>query len=297
MVIFRIWSTTRTLAWSIDMCGAPAEGARPWICEWTGRGPGVQLTSAIRISRPAPEVLDALLDAGMVAACLPGGRLIGEVDEGTYAGELKLRIGPVDAVYAGTVHLDAADRAAGTARLRASGQERGGHGSADARVTLRVEPQGASTRVLISAELTVHGAAAQYAAGALGDAGQRLVEQFAGNVERLLASQGAPGGGPGWTATPGAGRAAGARADRRARALAALAALLAAGAVAGALAAWAARRHRQQQHRQQHGPYRQHRQQHGPSAPQQGPHPRGPGPPADGPDPSPYLWPEGAPRG
>ena len=61
----------------------------------------MQLTSAIRISRPAPEVLDALLDAGTVAACLPGSRLIGEVADNTYAGELRLRIGPMQAVYAG----------------------------------------------------------------------------------------------------------------------------------------------------------------------------------------------------
>ena len=183
----------------------------------------MQLTSAVRIGRPAPEVLDALLDAGKVAACLPGSRLIGEVDEGTYAGEIQLRIGPVNAVYAGTVHLDAADRAAGTARLRATGQERSGQGSADASVTLRVEPQGASTRVLISADLMIRGTVAQYAAGAIGDVGQRLVEQFAGNVERLLASQatttatgggGAPGvpalASPAGAAEPAAGqRAAG----------------------------------------------------------------------------------------
>jgi len=165
----------------------------------------VQLTSAVRIGRPAPEVLDALLDAGKVAACLPGSRLIGEVDEGTYAGEIQLRIGPVDAVYAGTVHLDAADRAAGTARLRAVGQERNGQGSADASVTLRVEPHGASTRVLISADLMIRGSVAQYAAGAIGDVGQRLVEQFAGNVERLLASQAtAAGASPGGTIAAGA---------------------------------------------------------------------------------------------
>ena len=160
----------------------------------------MQLTSAIRIGRPAPEVLDALLDAGTVAACLPGSRLIGEVAESTYAGELQLRIGPTQAVYAGTVHLDSADRHAGTATLHASGWERGGQGRADASVTLRVESRGASTRVLISADLMIRGKVAEYAPGAIGDVGQRLVEQFAGNVERLLTSQ--AGVSP---ASPGAG--------------------------------------------------------------------------------------------
>ena len=228
----------------------------------------MQLTSAVRIGRPAPEVLDALLDARKVAACLPGSRLIGEVDEGTYAGEIQLRIGPVDAVYAGTVHLDAADRAAGTARLRAIGQERSGQGSADASVTLRVEPHGTSARVLISADLMIRGSVAQYAAGAIGDVGQRLVEQFAGNVERLLASQAAPAGAaPAGAAPAGAApepapgqvhawarwpRPGPLRTATQKRTAAAAAALLAAGALAGLLAAWVAwRRH----YRPPHAPH------------------------------------------
>ncbi len=188
----------------------------------------MQLTSAIRIGRPAPEVLDALLDPGKVAACLPGSRLIGEVADGTYAGELQLRIGPVHAVYAGTVHLDAADRSAGTATLSASGRERSGQGSADANVTLRVVPHGTSTRVLISADLMIRGTVAQYAPGAIGDVGQRLVEQFAGNVEQLLSTQ---AGGPAKAAVPPAPAAG----RKRAAVVAAL--LLAAGTLAG-LAAW-----------------------------------------------------------
>jgi uncharacterized protein len=198
----------------------------------------VQLTSAIRIGRPAPEVIDALLDPGKVAACLPGSRLIGEVAEGTYAGELRVRIGPVHAVYAGTVHLDAADRAAGTATLSASGRERSGQGSADASVTLRVVPHGATARVLISADLMIRGAVAEYAPGAIGDMGQRLVEQFAGNVEQLLAAQ---AGYPADAAAAAPGAAAvqpGWRASRdQKRAAAAAAVLLTAGTLAG-LTAW-----------------------------------------------------------
>lgn len=200
----------------------------------------MQLTSAIRIGRPAPEVLDALLDAGTVAACLPGSRLIGEVADSTYAGELHLRIGPMQAVYAGTVRLDNADRDAGTATLHASGWERGGQGRADASVTLRVESRGAGTRVLISADLMIRGQVAEYAPGAIGHVGQRLVEQFAGNVEQLLASQ--AGAGP-VTTGPAPQHRQPPRIDRRL--LAASALLLAGGALAaGALAAVAVWRRR-----------------------------------------------------
>jgi hypothetical protein len=96
-------------------------------------------------------------------------------------------------VYAGTVRLDNADRDAGTATLHASGWERGGQGRADASVTLRVESRGATTRVLISADLMIRGQVADYAPGAIGHVGQRLVEQFAGNVEQLLETQAGAG--------------------------------------------------------------------------------------------------------
>ena len=203
----------------------------------------MQLTSAIRISRPAPEVLDALLDAGTVAACLPGSRLIGEVADNTYAGELRLRIGPVHAVYAGTVRLDNADRDAGTATLHASGWERGGQGRADASVTLRVESRGGSTRVLISTDLMIRGKVAEYAPGAIGDVGQRLVEQFAGNVEQLLASQAGTRPASTWPpASTGLPASTGPPAPRIDRRLLAASALLVAGGalVAGALAGVAA---------------------------------------------------------
>jgi uncharacterized protein len=134
-------------------------------------------------------VFDVLLDAGKVAACLPGSRLIGEVADGTYAGQIEVRIGPINGVHAGAVRLDAADRKAGTVLLRASGRERAGQGSADAHLAVRVEPDGATARVLISADLLIRGQVAQYAQGAVGHVSQRLIEQFASNVERLLASQ------------------------------------------------------------------------------------------------------------
>ena len=76
----------------------------------------------------------------------------------------------------------------------------------------------------------IRGTAAEYAPGAIGDVGQRLVQQFAGNVEQLLSTQagdqGAAATPPGWLAAPG---------RKRAAAVAAL--LLTAGSLAG-LAAW-----------------------------------------------------------
>ncbi len=103
--------------------------------------------------------------------------------------------------------------------------------------------------MLISADLMIRGKVAEYAPGAIGDVGQRLVEQFAGNVEQLLANQAGPGQAGAGQASPGADRAAAAPPRwfplPGRRLLAASALLLAGGALAaGALAARAAWRRR-----------------------------------------------------
>jgi hypothetical protein len=111
--------------------------------------------------------------------------------------------------------------------------------------------------VLISAELTIRGQVGEYAPAAIGDVGQRLVEQFAGNVEQLLATQArTPQAGPSqagparpgtsqarsWIPAAGRPRWAPSRPDKRAVAAAAL--LLAGGAVAAGALALAVWRHR-----------------------------------------------------
>jgi hypothetical protein len=109
----------------------------------------------------------------------------------------------------------------------------------------------------------IRGKVAEYAPGAIGDVSQRLVEQFAGNVEQLLATQASTGQASTGRASTGQGGAT--RAGRRTpfasparwmpprpnkrpdkRAVAAAALLLAGGALAAsalaALAVWR-RRH------------------------------------------------------
>src|SRR6185437_6671599 len=98
----------------------------------------MKLTNEVVINRPPQEVFDTLLDVERVAGCMPGSRLLGRVDEDTYQGEVKVKIGPLGAAYVGTVRFLSIDREARTATLKASGKEQRGQGNADAHVTARV---------------------------------------------------------------------------------------------------------------------------------------------------------------
>lgn len=152
----------------------------------------MRLTNEVVINRPAAEVFDALLDVEQVAGCLPGSRLFGKTDEDTYRGEVTVKIGPLTTAYSGSVRFLSVDRGARTATLKASGKERSGQGNADAHVTARVLAEGAGAKVELDTDLLVRGKVAQFGRGVIGDISQRLMDQFATNMERLLSGEPEP---------------------------------------------------------------------------------------------------------
>jgi carbon monoxide dehydrogenase subunit G len=150
----------------------------------------MKLTNEVHISRDPSEVFATLLDVERVATCMPGSRLIGKVGDDTYEGEVKVKIGPLGVAYTGTVRFLEVDKAARTAVLKASGREQHGQGNADAHVTARVLPDGNGSKVAFETDLMIRGKVAQFGRGVIGEVSQRLIGQFAGNMEQLLTGNG-----------------------------------------------------------------------------------------------------------
>ncbi|MQA12447.1 MAG: carbon monoxide dehydrogenase [Pseudonocardiaceae bacterium] len=154
----------------------------------------MKLTNEVRIARQPADVFGMLLDVPRVASCMPGSKLTGKLDEDTYSGEVVVKVGPLGVSYTGTVRYLDVRRDEHTLVLKASGKERGGQGNADAHVIARVRPDGDGATVSIETDLLVRGKVAQFGRGVIGEVSQRLIGQFADNVERELAasSTGAP---------------------------------------------------------------------------------------------------------
>lgn len=165
----------------------------------------MQLRNTFPVPAAADEAFTALLDLERVAPCMPGAQLTGR-DGDAYAGRLKLRIGPITAAYEGTVTVFSSDPATRTAHLDASGSELGGQGAASAAVVATVRETGpASSEVEVVTDLDIRGKAAQFGRGALGEVTQRVLDQFARNLEATFtapAATDAPAGAAGAPATP-----------------------------------------------------------------------------------------------
>jgi uncharacterized protein len=154
----------------------------------------MKIENTFTVALPVAEAWTTLLDIPAIAPCMPGAELTAVEDERTYRGQVKVKLGPVAVAFQGRARLEDVDEAARTVRVKASGNETKGRGSAQADVTFRLQPDGAGTRVDIVSDVALAGAVAQYgrAQGVIADVAQVIIDTFAENLRRQIAARAAP---------------------------------------------------------------------------------------------------------
>ena len=146
----------------------------------------MQLTDEFTIPVPPDRAYAALLDLQNVAECVPGGEIEPPDAEGTYAGRVTVKLGPMKFSYEGTVRVAEHDAAARTAVIEGAGNASGGSDRARVRSLMEVEPDGEGSRVRMSTELEIKGRAAQMGAGIISAVSKRMVKQAADCLARKL---------------------------------------------------------------------------------------------------------------
>lgn len=152
----------------------------------------MQLTNSFTVPAEPARAWAILLDVPRIAPCMPGAELTEVVDDRTYKGNAKVRVGPVSLAFAGTAKITEIDEAAHKAHVVASGSDAKGRGGAQADVDFVMVEDAGGTRVDITTELTLSGSVAQYgrAAGLIEEIARQIVDQFAANLAALVEAEG-----------------------------------------------------------------------------------------------------------
>ncbi|TSA52222.1 MAG: membrane oxidoreductase [Actinobacteria bacterium] len=140
------------------------------------------------VNVPVNDAWVILTDLERIAPCLPGAQLT-EVEGDTYRGQVKVKVGPIVAQFKGQASFVTRDDLAHTASLKAEGRDTTGKGTAAATITAQlttVTPT--STKCTVVTDLTISGKVAQFGRGALADVSDKLLAQFAENLNQLIAS-------------------------------------------------------------------------------------------------------------
>src|SRR3546814_9916015 len=118
--------------WSSDVCSSDLARFRGHDRRRGQEGRRVKLENAFEVPVSPAEAWRILTDVERIVPCVPGAALTEVVDDRTYKGAIKVKLGPVALSFAGEVRFEEMDEAAGRARVEAAGRERPGRGAAHA---------------------------------------------------------------------------------------------------------------------------------------------------------------------
>jgi len=144
------------------------------------------ISNDFEVAQPVEKVWRFFDDIPRVAACLPGAQLTESLGEDKYGGRVAVRMGPVRLQFAGTAEITERDDAAKRIVVHAVGAEERGRGQASMVVTAALSPAGRGTKVAVTQDLQLAGAAAQYGRGMISDVTAVLMRDFSANMARQI---------------------------------------------------------------------------------------------------------------
>lgn len=147
------------------------------------------INNEFEVAQPVDKVWRFFDNIPQVAACLPGAELTKELGDDRYEGRVAIRMGPVRMQFTGTADIVERDNAKKHIVVNAAGADVKGRGQAAMVVGATLSAKGQSTRVAVTQDLQLSGAAAQYGRGMISDVSAILMRDFSANmrsrIERL----------------------------------------------------------------------------------------------------------------
>lgn len=152
----------------------------------------IDVEERFTVRAPAAAVWAYLIDPRRVVSCLPGAELVEVVDERTFLGNVRVKVGALCVTYKGRVRLDEIDPTA--RRVRMSGEGRESAGTGHARMTMEseiVERGPSETDVAVRAQVDVVGRIVQLGRGMIVEVAHQLFQQLSTCMAAMLAAEAA----------------------------------------------------------------------------------------------------------
>src|SRR5204863_7246145 len=123
---------------------------------------------------------------------MPGAQVVEKAGDDSYQVAIKVKLGPVTMTYRGDVTIVERDPDAHSAVLDVKAKEARGQGTANAKVSMSLEPDAEGSRGTMKTNVQLSGKAAAMSRGVIDDVSKRLVATFAQNLEGIVAAPDAP---------------------------------------------------------------------------------------------------------
>jgi len=148
----------------------------------------VKINETIEVKRDPAAVWELFQNIPELAQCLPGAELTEDRGDGTYAGKVSAKLGPMTQTFEGeaTVEVDPASR---SGSVNGKGVDKSGGSVGQVKMKYAIEATDVGTRVDVEADVLLSGAAAQFGrTGLIKEMSNRLIAEFVKCIEAKLAA-------------------------------------------------------------------------------------------------------------
>ena len=175
------------------------------------------ITSDFEVEQPVDDVWTFFGDIPGVAKCLPGADLTDQIGDDNFVGNVLIRLGPVKLEFIGKATIVERNAESKQIVVDAAGADKKGRGQAGLMLTAKLSSTPKGTKVTVTQDLQLSGAAAQYGRGLVSDVTSVLMADFATNMQnRLIAIKSGRSADDVSTVKPASGLVIGLRAVRMA---------------------------------------------------------------------------------
>lgn len=146
----------------------------------------MRISETVTVRREVETVWALFQDVPRLAACLPGAELTEDRGDGTYAGKVVVRLGPMTASFEGEAAVTS-DPAARKGRVEGKGTDRAGGSVGQIEMEYRLREADGGTEIGVDADILLSGPAAQFGrTGLVKEMSRRLIAEFVACVEAKL---------------------------------------------------------------------------------------------------------------
>ncbi len=146
----------------------------------------IELQESFEVDAPIDKVWDFMMNPENVVGCMPGGSLTEMIDDKSFIGTVKMKIGAITAKYSGTITYTTADKDSHTVVMLAEAKEKGG-GTVTGTITSKLVDLGNNrTDVQCESCVDLTGRIVQLGRGMIDGVAAQIIGKFIKNVKKLL---------------------------------------------------------------------------------------------------------------
>jgi carbon monoxide dehydrogenase subunit G len=143
----------------------------------------------VTIAAPVDRVWEFMMDIPAVSRCVPGVDAFEKIDDDTYEGALKVKVGPIGVRLQGRVVVVERDRESLTSRMNVSAAEKRIASTVNAKATMSLVPKGDNeTELNIHTEASILGKLGEFGQAVMRRKADQVMAEFARNMQRELAA-------------------------------------------------------------------------------------------------------------